>query len=88
VEAHDDDARSYRSEVFVLGHMPVKDYSYSVRVSAVGADHCIVDWFATFEPVGVSEERACRMIEGLFTSGMSTIKEGIAPARRSNGGPN
>ena len=77
VEAHDDDARSYRSEVFVLGQMPVKNYRYSVSVSAAGPDRSIVDWLATFEPVGVSEERACHMIEGLYTTSMSTIKEDI-----------
>jgi len=78
VEAHDDEARSYRSEVFTLGHMPVKDYRYTVSVSEAGADRCVIDWLAIFEPVGVSEERACHMIEGLYTTSTSTIREDIA----------
>jgi hypothetical protein len=48
VEAHDDAARSYRSEVFTLGHLPVKEYHYTVTVSEAGPDRSVVDWFATF----------------------------------------
>jgi len=75
VEAHDDEARSYRAEVFTLGHMPVKDYRYTVSISEAGPDRCVIDWLATFEPAGVSEERACHMIEGLYTASTSTIRE-------------
>ena len=35
------------------------------------------DWAASFEPVGVSEELACHMIEGLYKTSTATIKEDV-----------
>jgi Polyketide cyclase / dehydrase and lipid transport len=58
--------------------LPVKGYSSTVKVTDKGDGTCNVNWSATFQPRGVSEGDASKVVEGIY-------KGGIAGARRAVG---
>jgi hypothetical protein len=78
LESRDDTTRRYRSVVTELGAIPIEDIDYSVTILEGGPDRCSVEWIANFEPVGISEERACEMVEGLCISSILTIADTMA----------
>jgi Polyketide cyclase / dehydrase and lipid transport len=59
--------------------LPVKGYSATVKVADNGDGTCNVNWSGTFQPRGVSEADASKVVEGIY-------KGGIAGARRAVGG--
>ena len=75
LEAFDDAARSFRFVVLGPEILPVKDCYSSLTVSEIGADRCRVEWTATFEPVGVSTERAGSMLRGVYLGITHTLQE-------------
>ena len=74
-EAHDPEARSYRARVIEPGRLPVQDMTYGVEVRSDGPDRCTVSWTTSFLPKGVSEERARKLIQGVFLSSKASIRE-------------
>ncbi len=75
LEAFDDAARSFCFVVLGPEILPVKDCYSSLTVSEIGADRCCVKWIATFEPVGVSTERAGAMLRGVYLGITHTLQE-------------
>lgn len=61
------------------GPLPVNDYHSTIKVTSTSAGACHVDWSGTFEPRGVPEEQAIKIINGVY-------KNGIAQARKATGG--
>ena len=65
----DDDAHHLGYTVLEPGPLPVTRYVAAVRLSADG-DGTLVDWSSSFEPAGVSEEEAVKMVEGIYRGGI------------------
>jgi carbon monoxide dehydrogenase subunit G len=68
-----DDAGRRLSYSIVSGPIPVADYLATVAISDE-ANGCRIDWSSTFEPKGISEDQARRMIEGVYRGGIAGIK--------------
>ncbi|MFU8815157.1 MAG: SRPBCC family protein [Pseudomonadales bacterium] len=61
------------------GPLPVSDYSATVTITDQGNDTCNVNWTGNFEPRGVAEADAAKIVEGIY-------RGGIAGARKAVGG--
>lgn len=53
--------------------LPVKNYVATLRVRDAGQNACQVEWEATFEPAGASEEEAVTVIGGIFQGGLDNL---------------
>jgi carbon monoxide dehydrogenase subunit G len=73
LEAHDHDGRTYRYRIVESG-LPVEDYVSTLTVHEVG-DAAHVEWTSTFEAVGVSDDEAITIIEGIYDAGLGSLKE-------------
>jgi hypothetical protein len=59
--------------------LPVSDYSATINVTADGDNACTVEWVGTFEAKGAPEEKASKVVKGIYVNG-------IAGARKATGG--
>lgn len=73
LEAHDPENRTYTYRITECG-LPVRDYVSTMIVHDRG-DRCELEWKSTFEPVGVSDEEACAIIQGIYDSGIESLKQ-------------
>jgi len=71
--AHDDAAMTYSYKI-VEGPLPVKDYTATFSVSQSGKETRVV-WAATFEPRGVTEAEAVKVMKGVFNTGLEAIRQ-------------
>lgn len=55
------------------GPIPVASYLATIALSD-DASGCRIDWSSTFEPKGLSDDQARRMIEGVYKGGIAGIK--------------
>ena len=53
--------------------LPVKNYVATLRVRDSGPNACQVEWEATFEPAGASEDEAVTVIGGIFQGGLDNL---------------
>ncbi|MDQ6767647.1 MAG: SRPBCC family protein, partial [Candidatus Eremiobacteraeota bacterium] len=53
--------------------LPVKNYVATLRVLDAGQNACRVEWEATFEPSGASEDEAVKLIGGIFQDGLDNL---------------
>lgn len=53
--------------------LPVKNYVATLRVRDAGQNACQVEWEATFEPAGASEDEAVKVIGGIFQGGLDNL---------------
>lgn len=58
--------------------LPVQGYRASVQVSDLGDDTCRVDWSGTFEPRGVPEADAIKVVEGIYKVGIAGVRKAVA----------
>ena len=65
--------RSYTYRILDPGPLPVADYEAKIAVSDGAAGGSVVDWTATFTPVGASEADAVTVIEGIFDAGLDAL---------------
>ena len=59
--------------------LPVSNYSANVKITEKGPNKCNVTWTGKFEPRGVPEADASKIVEGIY-------RGGIAGARKAVGG--
>jgi len=74
-EAYDAAGRSLSYSIVGKSPIPIKDYFSTVKVVDEGPNACRVDWRGTFEPDGVAEERAQRMVRGIYTGGIAGARK-------------
>jgi len=80
LDRHDAAARVYAySIVNEDSVLPVSGYSATVKITDKGDGTCNVSWSGTFEPKGVPEADAVKVVEGIY-------RGGIARARKALGG--
>jgi hypothetical protein len=62
----------------VSGPIPVKGYLSTIRMDARGDDATHITWSGRFEPDGISEEDAVKMIERIYAGGVGAIEKRFA----------
>ena len=75
LEALDDAGRKLQYAI-VEGPLPLGDYLATIEVREEG-DGCTIDWSSTFEPVGVSEDQARGMVEGIYRGGIKGLRKAL-----------
>jgi len=74
LESLDPKARSFQYSILGESPLPVRDYLSTLTLEPRGPNRCHVTWSSEFEPVGVAEEQAVAMIEGVYRGGISSLK--------------
>jgi Polyketide cyclase / dehydrase and lipid transport len=77
LEAIDPEAHT-TSYSIVTGPIPVKGYLSTIRLDPRGDDATHITWSGRFEPDGVSEEEAVKMIGRIYTGGVGAIQKQFA----------
>lgn len=72
----DPQAMAY-SYTIVSGPLPFERYVSTVKLTADG-DRTHIEWQGNFEPAGVSEEEASKMVNGIYTGGIKGFKKALA----------
>ncbi|SOE83672.1 Ligand-binding SRPBCC domain-containing protein [Burkholderia sp. YR290] len=72
LEAFDNGARSYTYSI-LQAPFPVVDYRATLRVQELDGGTAQVDWFGEFTPVGVSDEEASALFEGIYRDGLNAL---------------
>jgi hypothetical protein len=72
--AFDENGRSY-SYAILAAPFPVKDYVATLRVSDAGAKQAQVEWSGSFTPVGVSDQEATRLFQGIYEDGLRALAD-------------
>lgn len=76
LEAFDQAGRSYTYSI-LQAPFPVTGYRSTLRV--VELDHgARIDWSGTFTPVGVSDEAASALFEGIYRDGLGALQATLA----------
>lgn len=57
--------------------LPVSNYSSIVKITADSDKSCTVDWTGTFEPKGVDEEAASKVVRGIYTGGIMGARKAL-----------
>jgi hypothetical protein len=73
LEAHDPAGRTYTYRILESG-LPIKDYVSTMTAHDRGGS-TELEWSATFESVGVSDAESSAIIEGIYDSGIGSLKE-------------
>jgi hypothetical protein len=53
--------------------LPFAEFVSTIQVRADGGDACIVEWEATFQPIGASDAEATDLIRGFFQAGLDAL---------------
>lgn len=65
--------RSYTYRILDAGPLPVSDYEATIAVRDGEGGGSVVDWRATFTPVGASDADAVEVIGGIFDGGLGAL---------------
>jgi hypothetical protein len=80
LEKFDEKARSYSYSI-MEAPFPAKDYLATVSVQEVaGKTASVVTWSGSFTPVGVSDEEAVKLFQGIYEGGLEALKQTLASA--------
>lgn len=80
LEAFDNSARSYTYSI-LQAPFPVTGYRSTLRVVGIDADQASrVEWSGQFTPVGVSDDDASRLFEGIYRDGLKALEATLAGA--------
>lgn len=71
--AFDEPGRSYSYRI-LSAPFPVKDYQSTLAVHANGPA-ARVEWRGVFTPVGVSDQEAVRLFQGIYEDGLKALAE-------------
>jgi len=56
--------------------IPVADYSSAVKITADGTG-CTVEWTGTFEPKGAPEDKASKLVRGIYTGAIASARKAL-----------
>jgi len=76
LESFDDAGRTLQYAIIGENPLPFTDYLSTIRLSEDG-DGTSVEWSSTFEPKGIPEEQAGKIIEGIYTGGIAGMKSAL-----------
>ena len=75
LEARDETGRSYTYSI-VEGPVPAKGYRSTISVrDRSGGKGCTVEWSSEFEPSGVPESEAVKVIRGVYEAGLHNLQK-------------
>ena len=74
LEGLDPSSRTLRYSIVGKSPIPVREYLATCRVVETGPSECRVDWESRFEPDGVSEEQAQRMLESSYSGSIARVR--------------
>ena len=57
--------------------LPVSGYSAVVKIIEDGSDTCTVDWRGTFEPKGVDEASASKVVRGIYEGSIERARRAL-----------
>jgi hypothetical protein len=78
LEAFDHRQRSYSYSI-LQAPFPVTEYRSTLSVTAIEDGHAAqVDWSGEFTPVGVSDEEATHLFEGIYRDGLKALAHSFA----------
>ncbi len=75
LESCDEGTREFSYAIINESPLPVANYLSKVKVSDDGAGGTTVDWSSTFEPAGVPEADAIKLIEGVYQGGIQRVRD-------------
>jgi hypothetical protein len=73
LEHHSDELREYSYSI-VKSPLPVANYLATLKVSGQG-ERSQVEWSGEFDPAGVSESEAVRLVQEIYQAGLDNLKE-------------
>ena len=73
LEERDEKAKRIVYSIVSSG-LPVSGYVSTMQLSPEGESRTRLDWSSTFEPSGVSEEEAVRIVTGIYTGGIAGLQ--------------
>jgi 2,5-diketo-D-gluconate reductase B len=76
LEVFNDEERYYSYSI-LKAPFPVKNYYSTLRVKSAGETTSLVEWAGSFTPVGVSDDEAIKLFNGIYTDGLQALKEKI-----------
>ncbi len=77
LEAHDD--ASYTTVYSVVeGPIPITDYRATITLAPVSEGTTKIRWTTTFQPAGIPESDACKMLEGVYGRGIKALQKHFA----------
>ncbi len=77
LEALDDAARSFSYSI-LSGPIPVTDYLATVLLTDLGGNRTKVTWSSRYEPAGLPEADARKLLEGIYLGGIKGINRTLA----------
>jgi len=69
------DASHKTSYSIVSGPIPVTNYLGTIQLTAAGDATTAITWTGTYQPDGVTEEQAARMMERTYQGGIKAIQK-------------
>jgi hypothetical protein len=73
LEKLDEKARTLSYSI-VESPLPIEKYFATMELKALGKGQCQLNWSSTFEPKGVTEEAAKKVVEGVYNAGFEGLK--------------
>lgn len=74
LERWDAKARTLSYSIVKSG-LPVENYLSTMEIRDLGKNQCELKWSSTFEPKGVPEAEAKKIVEGVYTAGFEGLKK-------------
>ncbi len=75
LESLDDEARTLTYAIINDSPLPVNDYLSTMQVTDTGDGECELTWSSTFEPRGVPEKIAQKVIGGVYSGGFAAFNK-------------
>ena len=75
LEAFDESGRSFSYSFEGKSPLPVEGYLATIRVRPGEAGGARIEWESSFEPVGISEQNAITIFEGIYRNGIAGLKQ-------------
>lgn len=79
IETFDPTAKTLTYTI-LYGPMPVQNYHATMQILHGDAHSCTLAWSAVFEPKGVTEEEAIKLLEGTFKTNIKALNKVFAHA--------
>lgn len=73
-----DEAAHSLSYSIIEAPLPLKDYVSTMKLTDAGDGQCELAWSSTFEPAGVPEAEAKKMVEGIYHMGIAGYQAAYA----------
>jgi hypothetical protein len=73
-----DDVNHRTSYSLVGGEIPLKNYSATIQLDAVSDGGSLLTWSAAFEPDGVTEEQAIRIVTRTYEKALQELQRHFA----------